>query len=511
MDRATPRSNPNYDVFFSEEKIKTVIKRSLPHVKDEHMNIEHLPSGKSFNNRIYFVNLAEPIHSTRPDWSGAEVDVERTTRQIYSSSLVLKIAGHPFGANKIQNEVACLLLLERYCPSIPAPKLLSWSDDGQKIRTPLYSRGFRESEPKHNQVIAAQASDGVDVNAGRVETTRQGFIVMTREPGRPITPEDLLGPWGDKIMRQIAVQVATWRKNMTPAHAVGNLRLVGKNSKPSSSAICYDKAILPGLDVHIDGLITNAPPPSPLATCQLYTTYVLRCALKRLKEGGLYGHISDEVYDMVKRMTDKALPKLPMFQRQGTVESMIFTHDDLSGRNVLVSTTDSGTLAVSAMIDFEFAGFFPKDEEFAHHMQNEQEEWPLDKYGVFLAALKKAGALPESLAQPLFPPPPPATALPSSSLPTSTSLHTASAGPNAQHQHQHQPRDKAFDFGGPEFHQAVLLLRIAINTAPWWIKEEQSYSAEQLKRELDDAKRRVETAVRWLEDMVPEKGRRVTL
>ncbi|OAG37346.1 hypothetical protein AYO21_08423 [Fonsecaea monophora] len=476
MDRATPRSNPNYDVYFSDEKIKTVVERCLPVVKREQMIIEHLPSGKSFNNRIYFVNLTEPVRTSRPEWKGNEVDVTKTTTQIQSSFLVLKIAGHPFGRNKVQNEVASLLLLEKHCSSMPAPKLLAWSDDGKKVRTPQYPRGFRDTEPKNIPVLALKAEDGTPIEDVRKDTEGQGWILMTREPGRPLHPDELLGDAGDELMRQIAAYVATWRNDMPPAKAIGNLRIVGSNSTPQPAAVLYDKAILPGYEVHIDGLITNNSPPSPLTTSEKYHAFVLKNSLKRLKDGKLYDHTSDEVHELVKRMADQTLPKLPLF-RYG-IEPMIFTHDDLSTRNVLVSPDGSGGVKVSAIIDFEFAGFFPKEEEFAGTLQNDQEEWPLRKYAVFLSELKHSDALPENLAL---------------NIPPSSSIGNAT--------------DKCFEFGTSEFQQAVLLLRTTINTAPWWIKEEKGYNKEQLQEEMEAAKVRVEKAVKWLEEMVPAEER----
>jgi hypothetical protein len=474
-ERLTPRANPNYDIYFSDEKIKSVVERCLPNVKKEQMNIEHLPSGKSFNNRIYFINLNEPVLNTRPEWKLEDKDVEvvKSNTQIQSSFLVLKIAGHPFGRNKVQNEVASLLLLEKHCPSVPCPKLIAWSDDGKKVRTPQFPRGFRDNEKKNVPVLAIQAEDGVPIENARKDTEGQGWMLLTREPGKPISPEDLSGKAGDELMRQIATHVATWRKDMPAAKAVGNLRIVGSGSQPGPAAVLYDKAILPGYDIHIDGLITNSSPQSPLGTAEKYAAFSLKSSLKKLKEGKLYGPTSDEVYDMVKRFLDVSLPKLSMF-RYG-FEPMVFTHDDLSTRNVLAVPHGNGGAKVSAIIDFEFAGFFPKDEEFANCLQNDNLEWPLRKYASFLDELKAREALPDAL---------------STKIPGPSGLGNAS--------------DMALEFGASEFHQATILLRMCINAAPWWIKEEKGFTPEQLQAELVAAKGRVEKAIAWLESTIPE-------
>lgn len=57
----------------------------------------------------------------------------------------------------------------------------------------------------------------------------------------------------------------------------------------------------------------------------------------------------------------------------------------------------------------------------------------------------------------------------------------------------------------------MLLLRITLNTAPWWVKGEKGYCEEELKKEMEAAKDRDERAIEWLEAMVLEKARRKTI
>ncbi len=70
---------------------------------------EPLSRGRSFNNRIYFPQLR--LGSPDSEGQGLREDLE----------LVLKVNGRYFGADKIQNEVGCLWLLEKYCSRVPAP------------------------------------------------------------------------------------------------------------------------------------------------------------------------------------------------------------------------------------------------------------------------------------------------------------------------------------------------------------------------------------------------------
>ncbi|EXJ83738.1 hypothetical protein A1O1_07364 [Capronia coronata CBS 617.96] len=467
MARATPRSNPNYDVHFSDSTIKTIFRRSLPVVKAEHVSIEQIPSGKSFNNRIYFINLNEPTTLSRPKWTATRTDATQSVGVDEAASFVLKVAGSSFGPSKPQNEVACLLLLERYCPSVPAPRVVAWSDDGSRIRTPLDPRGSRARSPSWVlRTLTRVSRQNGESKYGEMETKGRGWILMTRVPGRIISMEDLTGVHGNTIMTQMAELVATWRKQMPPARAIGNLRLMGRTLVPPPSATLYDRAILPGLDVYVDGLIANESPTTPLNTSLKYFTHKLKAELRRLKTGELYEYNKEPVSKVVQRFIKEALPRLSMFDHGP--ETFVFTHYDLSPRNVLVSATTSG-VEVTAVVDLEFAGFFPLPEEFANTVENNQQEWPPHAYEVFLSTLKRLEALPEALSQ---------------------SLLSPSLGGTAD-----------IAFGGPEFHQAVLLARIVGNTAPWWVKQESGLSDEELKRELTMARESVEKAVEKLEGM----------
>lgn len=473
MARATPRSNPNYDVHFSDATIKTIFRRSLPLVKSNQVCVEQLPSGKSFNNRIYFINLSEPTTLSRPKWIPNGVDPTQSAHLDEAASFVLKVAGSSFGPPKTQSEVASLLLLERYCPSVPAPRVVAWCDDGTRTRTPLNPRGYRARSPSWVRRRLKRANrQNVEIEKWEMETSGRGWILMTRVPGRIISIDDLTGIHGNAIMTQMAELVAVWRNQMPLARAIGNLRLMGRTLVAPPSATLYDKAILPGLDVYVDGLIANDSSSTPLNTSLKYFTHKLKAELRRLKAGKLYEHNKEPVSKLVQRFIKDTLPRLSIFN--AGVEKFIFTHYDLSPRNVLVSVTPSGT-HVTAVVDLEFAGFFPIPEEFANTVENNQQEWPLHSYEVFLSTLNRLQALPESLSQSLLSPSPDGTG------------------------------DIAF--GSPEFHQAVLLARIVGNTAPWWVKRESGLSDEELKRELGSARERVEGAVKRLEAMVNKQSK----
>lgn len=485
VDRVTPTGHPNYKVYLSDDAIKSLVCRSLPDIKNKHITVEQLGSGKSFNNRIYYIHLSTPTSIARPSWNGGAVDVTKNPTREEVTSLVLKISGFPFGGEKIQNELCCLLLFEKYCPSIPAPKLVAWSEDGRRIKTPVDRRGSRErSASAPTQLKSLTLED--ETAKSREETNGQGWLLMTRTPGRTITQEDLVAH-GKVLMDEIAGHVATWRKCLPPTRAVGNMRLIGSKSIPHPAATLYDKAILPGLDVYIQGIIIKKDrPQSPLTSHLEYISYIFRSNIKALQADALMGLHKEEVRDVVRQFMKDTLPKLSLLNNEKqTAEYMAFTHYDISPRNVLVEqarqrrpTNDNSPprVSVCAVIDFEFAGFYPPPEEFTHTVENSQSEWAVTLFGELLAAVDRRGALPACIAENVRPEP----------------MDGVVIGFGG---------DEHFPFGGPEFHQAVLLHRIATNIAPWWIKESSGYTPDELRKELDDARARIEKAIQVLEKM----------
>lgn len=481
----TPPSHPNFQVHLSDATIKSLVDKSLAGVDLGRVSVGALASGKSFNNRIYFVDLGAPADISRPKWTASGAEPGGNARHITTSSLVLKIAGNPFGLTKIQNEIASLLLLEKYTPSIPVPRVIAWSEDGQRIKTPFDVRGYRDRAPSGSGADRAPTRDeqGNVRESDSGETHNQGWILITRVPGRLLTAEDLAGPFGEDIMRQIAGHVATWRKQLPLGRAVGNMRLIRSSSTPPPWATLLEKATLPGLDIYIDGLITVSERSVPLTSALKYTTHVLREMLRRLKSGKIYKDNREHISVAVRRFIKETLPKLPLLSHAD--ERMVFTHYDLSPRNMLVSSSTDDhphgpSLALSGIVDLEFAGFYPENEEFANTVENNGQEWPAPLYALFLAELERLDALPASLAR-----------SPAASQLLFTRGKAVTAG---------------IPFGGSEFHQAVLLVRVIENIAPWWVKGESGMSDYVLQRTLQAVREKVDFSIAALQNMVDKGG-----
>ena len=157
----TPTHHPTHGVHMSFKAVQTLCKIDFPERKLVSMTT--LPPGRSFNNRIYFLKT----HTT-PTVKSAEPETEEQAEE-----WVLKVNGHVFGADKVQNEVSCLRLLEEYCPDIPVPRFVAWSEDGVHIS--------KSSLHRTTPIILTTTSGSVDSeNCG-------GWIIMSRMPGEPIS------------------------------------------------------------------------------------------------------------------------------------------------------------------------------------------------------------------------------------------------------------------------------------------------------------------------------------
>jgi hypothetical protein len=378
--------------------------------------------------------------------------------------MVLKIAGDGHGVEKIQNEVGCYLLLEKYCPEIPAPKLLAWCDSGRKIRTPEYARGFRGNEIKSPPLLAMDNDDHVLLGAAKDAESR-GWMLLTCVPGRPPTKEILTGPAQDEIHRQIGHYVAMWRNNLPTAHTIGNFRIHSNTSHPEPAAVLYDKDILPGYGLYLNGLLNAPKTLALLDTAQKYYTFMLDSQLEKLKDENSLHQRSNEVYEVVKAFRDNFLPRLSLFNAP---EIFIFAHTDLAPRNVHIVSAVGGSYTVCGIFDFEFSGFYPQHHEFAEHMQNSLEEWPIEGFQVLLSELRRNAALPAGLVEKIPP-------------------KSAVGGIVGD--------DKVWVFGGNEFHQAALLRRLTINLVPFWASSEDNEAVEA-------AVERVVAAVAWLRGLL---------
>ena len=273
----TPSHHPTHGVRFSEPQIKAVIVDAL---QEDVNTIEQLPSGRSFNNRIYFISL-----KPKPSYEGGLV----------SNSVVLKIPGWNFGVDKIQNEVICLLLLEKHCPALPTPRVLAWSEPGHGIQT------------VHRIDGNVSVTEEKAINSSEHEIM---WILMTRLPGQTLQPENLEPPSLDVVMQQLASYMSQWRSILPPTARIGNLRIVSENEANVDGK--YDDLF--GLKVAVDGLLVGAAT-SALHNSQEYYRKKLHGELEILKSNDNYIANQSTIVPMVEYLLNDVLSTTALFRR----------------------------------------------------------------------------------------------------------------------------------------------------------------------------------------------------
>ncbi|KAF5005190.1 hypothetical protein FDECE_8348 [Fusarium decemcellulare] len=303
------------------------------------------PFGKSYNNRIYYLELQNPA-------------VEKQAVQ----ELILKVNGRFFGPNKIQNEVSCFRLVQKHYPSVPAPRALAWSEDGHVA---TFATHFRSG------------SCSIDMPTGLDSLTHGGWILMTRLPGSPLSEADL----DDAIMVSLANQlgdiVACWRQNIPTQNYCGNIRLPGLNYDGADNESTIHGAL------HI-GINTT----DPITHINDYYKTKLEKSLARLQTTDSFAR-SRYLIVPIQAFIRDTLPKLDLGSGKDMDPSgFVFTHYDLSPRNILISGHPP---RITGIVDFEFSGFFPTVEEFLNDSIGNKGDFPSVFWETYLERLRKNG------------------------------------------------------------------------------------------------------------------------
>jgi hypothetical protein len=324
-----------------------------------------LPHGKSFNNKIYYLNLKFPRGHNFQGLSSSE-DVE----------LVLKVNGRFFGPAKVQNEVACLCILQESSLDSPTPRVIAWSDDGRKIGRFVSPRGKTEEITQHLR------DTGV--------ATKHGWILMTKLKGDPISVDK---PSQEELQRhgtQLADIVSTWRQYCLPSDCCGNISIMDED-QAGPTTFKITPSPLSGLPMAIGTSILGGDLElsSPVSNVYDYFRLKLEGRLEKLNTLEPLKANQHLISD-IRNFIDKTLPHLQMFKhdKQRKQEKFVFTHYDLSPRNVLVG---GNPLQITGIVDFEFAGFFPEMDEFLNDANNNAGDWPCSFYDAYLSRLEMLG------------------------------------------------------------------------------------------------------------------------
>lgn len=274
----TPPHHPTAGVRVLRQEVEAIVSFGLPGYNL--VSISQLPSGKSFNNRIYFLELQHP---TSKDLSQPE-------------QAVLKVNGRFFGANKIQNEVSCLQLLWRYCPDIPSPRALAWSEDGRVASC---------------ATSAQTRTCALDMPPGVEKPEHGGWILMPCVPGGPMPTADLSGAILTDLGKQLGDIIARLRRNIPPQKHCGNIRLSPENLGQQRLSV-IDSTALTIYDIIHEGIEVN----DPITTANEYYRFRLTNKLRKLETSNTYAP-NRSLAETLRVFISEQLPHLELTDGEG--------------------------------------------------------------------------------------------------------------------------------------------------------------------------------------------------
>ncbi|KPI40382.1 uncharacterized protein AB675_7476 [Cyphellophora attinorum] len=367
----TPPHHPTHNVHLTDQQLEAIISTVLP--SHAIINASAFTHGHSFNNRIYFLDLTDSLHTNT-----------------ISHELVLRVSGHYFNHRKVENEVGWLLRFREFCPSVPVPEVVAWSTDGAKIET--LDRGFLKVTGRRKKVL---------------QGVKHGWVLQTRLPGRRLTIEDLDGIHGDAILRQLAEHMATWRTvEMGLPWGTGSWSSPGGGGARIGNQCLFTAAHgkSPGIfwrpkDSRMDlwrGFVTGGlllthrqdTGHEGLRTWAEYYQFVLDDQIAHMMTAAELSGLRAMIDDRVTALRER-LAHLPFLDNASNI--MKFTHMDFAPRNILISTDDttaSSPPQVTGILDFEFSALLPAPSEFLNSLVNQSGDWQTRHYNALLSHLR---------------------------------------------------------------------------------------------------------------------------
>lgn len=168
---------------------------------------------------------------------------------------------------------------------------------------------------------------------------------------------------------------------MPKADKIGNIKQIADLSRVQEDDI-YQSFEDDSLKLAIEGLILCDCVPPGSITCSLdYYRVKLEDQLTKLETEDVFSTKRNQVSPVVREFVKNSLPGLSLFSGE-EYAAITFTHCDFSPRNILIS--ESSPPVVTGILDFEFAGFFPNEEEFTNNAIANADDWPGPAYGSFL-------------------------------------------------------------------------------------------------------------------------------
>ncbi|RMD43538.1 hypothetical protein DV735_g1534, partial [Chaetothyriales sp. CBS 134920] len=343
---STSRHDPAY---VSPARINYIVSSLYPNYS---ANVTDPPRGFSIGSPIYSLEIAP--NPSPPSFSG-------TVKAFHA---MLKVCGRAFNHTKIQNEVAALFLLARYCPSVPVPQVIAWSEDGVTIST------FHQPIPD---------------SSGLADEKPRPWILVSQPPGRPLKTADLDSVAGPAILAQVAQHNAAWRRYIPSLPVFGNVRFRSSSSPPN--------ALPPHETLNIDGfLLCHRPVPGPVTTTLDYYMAMLKDQIHKVMSSRPYDDVRCDLVPLVAEFIERDLLYLSCVRPSNREEiSPIFSNLELSPRNILVDYGPSGQVTVTGIVNFEFAAFLPEIDEFANEFIRREGDWQERHYTILMDELGRLG------------------------------------------------------------------------------------------------------------------------
>ncbi|KAJ3497437.1 hypothetical protein NLG97_g1905 [Lecanicillium saksenae] len=356
----TPPHEPRYNVRFAQTTLEQLIRDAFPGI--ELVSWYELETNKGYNNRIYFLKVR------RIDQSSVFLNTDENERE-----LVLKVNGRFFFADKVQNEVGCIQILQQHCPEIPTPTVFAWSENGGDVTLANPSQLERKQ-------LSLTISDA--------DRQHGGWILMNRMPGQPLSTCEFDEATKMDIMRQLAGIAANWRTNVPAQKHIGNMQFHRPiHNSESDFTISNNSGPEPQNLVVRGILVDELRLTTPIASVVQQYTLKLEQKLKELESADSYVQNRQHAAG-TRRFIEETLPHLDvmMSTSQQPSSKFVFTHYDLSPRNILVAGSPP---KISGVVDFEFAGFFSPVEEFLNDAVGNEGDWPENLYNEYLAELER--------------------------------------------------------------------------------------------------------------------------
>jgi hypothetical protein len=360
----TPSHHPIYGIHLEAELIQRIVLTAFPDCHIE--SADELPPGSSYNNRIYFISITE-----RKGGLPEGNDLQR-----YPANLVLKVMGRFWGAEKVQNEVGCLSLLESHCPQVPAPRVMAWSEDGARINVVSSDRrtSRRKVMPLQETLLAED----------KPRERNWGWILTTKLTGTCLSSMKIDELEMKSVGSQLAEFVAGWRSQLPKESCCGSVRFLESGAKSCAKISNTDDG--PGIfgnAMLVKGLVMDGIDlEEPITSITDYYRVKLEDKIRQLNTNDVYApnrFIAQRVRDLITNI----LPKLHVAQEPA---EFVLTHYDLSPRNILVS---GSPIRITGLVDFEFSGFFPPLDEFVNDWVDNGGDWAPTVYEAYLSRLEE--------------------------------------------------------------------------------------------------------------------------